>query len=149
MMASEKTPESPVAVKALAEINTVIKAQYNPDGSLKSRENGFIADGLMTARSILSALLSPAQEAPVPAGDMEKAVELASPIEALHSLGFGGDVTDEKIGWRGTYPQPTSPEHFRCEFCDAEHLDCTEIPHASACPVRLCRAVFVGLAEAR
>lgn len=63
---------------------------------------------------------------------------------AMDVLGFGGDRADEKIGWRGNYPQPSSNSHFRCEFCAAEHKDCTEIPHAKYCPVTICRAASEG-----
>lgn len=61
---------------------------------------------------------------------------LFAPIKAL---GFG---EEEKIGWRGTFPAPSTDAHFRCEFCDAEHVNSDEIPHSSECPVTLARAAL-------
>lgn len=61
-------------------------------------------------------------------------IELSASLKAL---GFGGE---EKIGWRGTHPAPSTDAHFRCEFCNAEHLNCDEIAHADECPVTLARA---------
>ncbi len=65
-----------------------------------------------------------------------------TPLDAVISLGFGTERAEERIGWRGTPPEPSSPSHFRCEFCLAEHLDCTEISHADTCPVTIARACF-------
>ena len=66
--------------------------------------------------------------------------------EALRGMGFGGQFVDEKIGWMGTYPHPKT-DHFKCEFCFAEHLDCTLIAHSSECPVTLARAALSQGAE--
>ncbi len=63
-------------------------------------------------------------------------------LVALRALGFGADKADEKIGWRGVVPAPTTNDHFRCEFCAAENLDTTEIDHSDGCPVALARACF-------
>lgn len=63
-----------------------------------------------------------------------------TPLDALAALGFGSDRVAEKIGWRGTYPKPSTDAHFRCEFCEAEHIDCTEIDHSAKCPVTIARA---------
>jgi hypothetical protein len=60
----------------------------------------------------------------------------------LNALGFGAE---EKIGWRGTFPAPSTAAHFRCEFCSAEHVNCDEIPHSSECPVTLARAAFIRM----
>ncbi len=60
------------------------------------------------------------------------------PDPILGVMGFGGSRYDELIGWRGS--RPSTPDLFRCEFCDAEHLDCTLIQHSETCPVTLCRA---------
>ena len=59
--------------------------------------------------------------------------------KALASLGFG---TEEKIGWRGAHPAPSTDAHFRCEFCHAENLNCDEIAHTDECPVTICRAAL-------
>lgn len=60
---------------------------------------------------------------------------------ALRAMGFGGNRVDEKVGWLGSYPEPLK-DHFRCEFCLAEHLDCTLIEHAPDCAVPLARAAL-------
>lgn len=52
----------------------------------------------------------------------------ADMLEALAAL--AGD-DEPSIGWRGN--AKTSPDHFACEFCAAEHLDCSLIPHANDC----------------
>lgn len=61
---------------------------------------------------------------------------------AIEKLGFGRDLVSEDIGWRGTYPKPSTDDHYRCEFCAEEHLDATQIPHKDGCPVLLCRAAL-------
>ena len=74
---------------------------------------------------------------------------MANAIKALEAMGFAPAFRgNERIGWRGVYPPPSSSNHFRCEFCGAEHLDCTEIPHADDCAVTLAR-IAVGNVEAR
>lgn len=62
-------------------------------------------------------------------------------VIALEMLGFG---SEEKIGWRGTHPMPSTIAHFRCEFCAAESLNCDEIEHSAECPVTICRAALAS-----
>lgn len=43
-------------------------------------------------------------------------------------------VEKDLIGWRGYGPHSGAPKwHFYCEFCKAEHEDCTKIPHKESC----------------
>lgn len=63
-------------------------------------------------------------------------------FDAIVSLGFGSERADERIGWRGTCPAPSTNDHFRCEFCVSEHIDHTNIHHADTCPVTLLRAAM-------
>jgi len=44
-----------------------------------------------------------------------------------------GNPEDPNIGWLAT--SRISRDHFRCEFCGMEHLDCSKIEHATSCPV--------------
>lgn len=63
-------------------------------------------------------------------------------------LGFGGDKVKEQIGWLGV--KGSTINHFQCEFCGQEHLDCTLIEHTDDCPVLACRAAVTkaeGLAS--
>jgi hypothetical protein len=53
-------------------------------------------------------------------------------MEALQKL--IGPPNDPNIGWRGV--AQTSNEHFRCEYCGVEHLDCTLLPHTETCLAR-------------
>lgn len=64
-------------------------------------------------------------------------------FEALEQL-LGKALGDERIGWLGH--SASHPDLFQCEFCKAEHLDCTEIEHGSGCPMPLART---ALARAR
>jgi len=61
-------------------------------------------------------------------------------INIFRDMGFGKSKALEEIGWRGT--RPSTPDKFQCEFCRKEHLDCTEIPHDTDCPVTKIRALF-------
>jgi hypothetical protein len=90
-------------------------------------------------RKHLRAALSTKQEGECGAG--------AAAFDALEAMGFGGDKVDEKIGWLGSYPKPESADHFKCEFCYAEHLDCTLIEHAPDCAVPLARAAVAAKKE--
>jgi len=58
---------------------------------------------------------------------------------ALEAFGFGGSYVGEQVGWRGTFPAPSTDAHFRCEFCQQEHIHCIEIPHSDDCPVSIAR----------
>lgn len=63
-------------------------------------------------------------------------------------LGFGGDKVKEQIGWLGV--KGSTINHFQCEFCGQEHLDCTLIEHTDDYPVLACRAAVTkaeGLAS--
>lgn len=64
---------------------------------------------------------------------------MSQALEVLRSM-FPGDLAEEKVGWRGL--NPSGPDWFSCEFCGAEHLDCTMIPHIADCPVTLARAAL-------
>lgn len=44
-----------------------------------------------------------------------------------------GRPDDPNIGWRGA--AITSPDHFRCEMCGVEALDCSKIEHKPSCPI--------------
>lgn len=60
-------------------------------------------------------------------------------MHALRAMGFSTFTRiEEEIGWRGH--GASSNDHFRCEFCGAEHLDATEIDHSTECPITLCRS---------
>jgi hypothetical protein len=54
-----------------------------------------------------------------------------------------GPSDDPNFGWRGN--AKTSNEHFACEFCGAEHLDCFLIEHGPACPVPAARKAMPWL----
>lgn len=62
--------------------------------------------------------------------------------EALKEFGFGGDAAQERIGWRGVYPVPSTNAHFRCEFCMEEHEDSGKIQHQETCPISIARAAL-------
>jgi len=51
-----------------------------------------------------------------------------------------GTPEDPNNGWRGN--AKTSDEHFACEYCGSEHLDCTLIEHKWNCPVPGARAAL-------
>lgn len=51
-----------------------------------------------------------------------------------------GPEDDPRIGWLGH--AKTSPDHFRCEHCGAEDLDCTKQPHKADCLVVKARAAI-------
>lgn len=59
-------------------------------------------------------------------------------FEALQAL--VGPQDDPLVGWGGH--AQTSNEHFRCEFCHEEDVDCTKVPHKDDCPVVKARAVL-------
>lgn len=59
-------------------------------------------------------------------------------FEALQDL--LGPEYDPRIGWLGA--AKTSPNHFRCEHCGAEDLDCTKQPHKPDCRVIKARAAL-------
>jgi hypothetical protein len=67
---------------------------------------------------------------------------IASQAELLEALGklFGSNALEERIGWHGRFP--SSPVMFQCEFCDAEHPDCSLIEHTEDCPVTFGRRVL-------
>jgi hypothetical protein len=56
-----------------------------------------------------------------------------------------GERDDENIGWRGAFPSTSN--HYRCEFCKAEHLDSTLTEHDAACPVVIARAALANTSE--
>lgn len=58
-----------------------------------------------------------------------------------HWLGFDADRVHENIGWLGS--GASTIDHFRCEFCGQEHLDCTLIEHTEGCPILACRAAVL------
>lgn len=58
--------------------------------------------------------------------------------EALERL--CGSTDDPNNGWRGN--AKSSPDHFRCEYCGVEHLDCVALPHLDDCPVPAARAAL-------
>lgn len=70
-------------------------------------------------------------------------------LHALAALGFGSDRLDERIGWRGVIPAPSTNDHFRCEFCSEESINPTEIEHARECPVTIARAAMSKAKGAR
>jgi hypothetical protein len=51
-----------------------------------------------------------------------------------------GPANDPLIGWRGF--AKTSNDHFACEFCRVEDLDCVDLQHASDCPITAARAAI-------
>ena len=73
--------------------------------------------------------------------------KLAKAERALEALGFGGvdGRAGEKIGWCGTFPAPSTHEHFRCEFCKVEYLDVRDDAHKEDCPVVFCRAAISSI----
>lgn len=61
---------------------------------------------------------------------------------ALDALGLLlGPDENPSIGWRHPFASDSS-RRFGCEFCQAEHEDVTQIPHAADCPVRIAREVM-------
>lgn len=73
----------------------------------------------------------------------EREAQLEAENKAMRAifaaLGFDKQPGEERIGWRGC--SEISIDHFACEFCRAEHLDCGGIQHADDCPVTLIRAL--------
>jgi hypothetical protein len=66
---------------------------------------------------------------------------IAAAPELLEALQFlTGPTDDPVIGWRGS--QPSANNIFACEFCGAEHLDCTLILHADDCFITRARAAI-------
>lgn len=51
-----------------------------------------------------------------------------------------GTPSDPNNGWRGD--AKTSNEHFRCEYCGVEDLDCVALPHTDQCPISAARAAI-------
>lgn len=51
-----------------------------------------------------------------------------------------GEPDDPRNGWLGD--AKTSRDHFRCEYCGVEDLDCVALPHAPDCPVTQARAAI-------
>jgi hypothetical protein len=58
-----------------------------------------------------------------------------------------GPAVDPNIGWRGV--ARTSSEHFACEFCRVEDLDCSAIKHKPDCPVGIARTVTTNAEAAK
>ena len=63
-------------------------------------------------------------------------------LQALQDL--LGPENDPNIGWRGH--AKTSNDHFRCEHCGAEDLDCVKMKHKDSCLVVKAR---IALAKAQ
>jgi len=68
-------------------------------------------------------------------------------MQALEAMGFSPTTRYyEHVGWLGH--GASSNDHFRCEFCGAENLDCTQIEHSADCPVTLARIAVGNVTEA-
>jgi hypothetical protein len=72
-----------------------------------------------------------AQPSPHPAVGGSGGATGARALELLRVL--VGNLSDPNIGWRGIAQK--SNNHFRCEFCGMEDLDCSKIAHTSSCAV--------------
>ena len=51
-----------------------------------------------------------------------------------------GTPEDPKNGWHRL--GATSNDHFRCEYCGGENIDCVLMAHTPECPVLEARAVL-------
>jgi hypothetical protein len=58
-------------------------------------------------------------------------------LEALQN--WLGTPDDPKAGWHGS---GGTQELFACEYCNAKHGDCTQVPHAPTCPITQARAAI-------
>jgi len=70
--------------------------------------------------------------------------EVVSKSAELALRALVGNPEDPNIGWRGV--AKTSKDHFSCEMCGMEDLDCTKIPHTLSCPVPKAIACVAGIA---
>lgn len=69
-----------------------------------------------------------------------------APSQVLHALiAYAGPLDDPRVGWVGR--NPSSNDHFQCERCGAEHLDCTQIPHLPGCAAAEVLAVLRAAQE--
>lgn len=58
-------------------------------------------------------------------------------LEALEK--WLGPSDDPNAGWRGS---GGDHEVYACEYCNAKHGDCTQIPHSDTCPIPRARAAI-------
>lgn len=56
-------------------------------------------------------------------------------VQALRN--WLGTPDDPNAGWRGS---GGTHELYACEYCNAKHGDCTQIPHKPSCPIPAARA---------
>lgn len=50
-----------------------------------------------------------------------------------------GPADDPNAGWHGS---GGTHEVYACEYCNAKHGDCTQIPHRESCPIPAARAAL-------
>lgn len=70
-------------------------------------------------------------------------VSRVAELEGALRVLFGSGIDQELIGWRGLAKTDVG-RIFACEYCHAEHLDCTLIAHTAECPVTICRAALAS-----
>ena len=49
-------------------------------------------------------------------------------------VAYAGPLDDPRIGWVGA--KPSTNDHFQCERCGEESLDCWEIKHKEGCEAK-------------
>lgn len=49
-------------------------------------------------------------------------------------VAYAGPLDDPRIGWIGT--NPSTNDHFQCERCGEESLDCWDIDHKEGCTAK-------------
>lgn len=129
----------------LPDVTAEIRPLYSADAleRLERERDEALANLGATARLALSLEVEADERIAVAESELTTLrTRVAKMEEALKEFGFGGDAAQERIGWRGVYPVPSTNAHFRCEFCMEEHEDSGKIQHQETCPISIARAAL-------